>query len=228
MDALAAQEVVKFLQTYLDDPQRIGEGGQPRVAAVSCLDGRLNPFLRPFSFVIRTAGAIAEAVEGSVGLANETSGATLLASHGDCLAIQAAIEYLRASLAGGRREPGTVANMNRHDTRALLMYINSQWRLDALPAPDDQTALSALGITYAIQWTARASMGKPRVGLFIDLKSVLGTPSRVWVVSYDGFAGRELAGFLQAHGMKPDTLRDHVLTQAIKISSKAGALALHR
>lgn len=228
MDAFAAKDVVKFLQAYLDDPHRMGDGGQSGIAVVSCPDGRLNPFLRPFSFVIRTAGAVAEAVEGSVGLAREATGATLIATHGDCLAVQAAIEYLRASFIGGTREPSTVANMNRHDTRALLMYINSRWRLDALPAPDDQNALSALAISYAIQWTARASMGRPRVGLFIDLKSVLGTPSRVWVVSYNGFADRELAGFLQTHGMKPDTLRDHVLTQAIKISSKAGALALHR
>jgi hypothetical protein len=207
-------EIIKHLGELLgrNQPDQAEERKQGQGAAiVSCMDGRLDQFLRPFSFVIRTAGAVTEPVEGSLGIASESTGVTFLATHGDCLAYQAAIEYLAGSFAGKVADPNTVRNLNRNDTKALLRYINTLWPLNALPDPHDQNALAHLAIRYAVQWTSSGQADKPRIGLFIDLKAVLATEPRVWVVSYDGLSGPELAGFLRSHSMGAQMVSAHVL-----------------
>ena len=216
---MTAAEVVKYLQAYLSqDRAGLSAADQqgPGAAVVSCMDGRLNRFLDPFRFVIRTAGAVAEPVEGSLGIAAESTGVTFLATHGDCLAYKAAIQYLAASFAGERISDNLVVNLNRHDTKAMLFYLNTRRPLNALPDPNDQRALAELGINYAMQWTASNRTDKPRVGLFIDLRSVLATQPHAWVVSYDRYSGPELAHFLGVHGMNSETVSTHVLRQPMK------------
>ena len=69
-DEMTIAEVVKYLQAYLDQslPDRSEADHQGQGATVvSCMDGRLNRFLRPFRFVIRTAGAVAPAQPPSRG-----------------------------------------------------------------------------------------------------------------------------------------------------------------
>jgi hypothetical protein len=217
---MTPEEVVAYLQAYLERPTESraptsqGEGA----AVVTCVDGRLNPYLGSFRFVIRTAGAAAEAVEGSVGLTGEAAGFTALATHGDCLANRAGIEYLAASHSGAKPAPSAVAHLNRNDTRTVLTNINHEWRLDRLPASDDQRALSRLGINYARRWTAANSTDKPRVGLFIDLASVLAPQPRVWLASYDRLSGEEMARFLRARGMREQTLSQNVLMEVAGMS----------
>ncbi len=84
-----------------------------------------------------------------------------------------------------------------------------------MPDPNDQTALAELGISYAMRWTAGNLTDKPRVGLFIDLKSVLATQPRAWVVSYDRLSGTELASFLRTHGMGAESISRHVLQRLL-------------
>jgi hypothetical protein len=96
-----------------------------------------------------------EPVEGSVGLGIDATAVTFLATHGDCLAYRAAIEYLATSFAGKSAEPDVVRTMNQPDTKMLLRYINTQRPLNELPDPSDQQALAELAIRYVIQWTSR-------------------------------------------------------------------------
>lgn len=212
------EEVVKYLESLLTSRNLPDWSGRDQhdqaTTIVTCMDGRLNPFLRPFRFVIRTAGAVLEPVEGSVGLASETTGATFLATHGDCIAYQTAIEYLAASFAGKRAEDRLVRNLNRNDTKPLLTYINTQRPLNALPDPNDQKALAELAIKYAVQWTASNQSDKPRVGLFIDITSLLARQPQVWIVSYNRFSGPGLASFLHTRGMSAPVISSHVLTES--------------
>ena len=208
-------EVVKHLEAFLDG--RLpdwSEQSQPATTAtlVTCMDGRLNPLTRPFRHVIRTAGAMIEPVEGSVGLGIDATAVTFLATHGDCLAYRAAIEYLATSFAGKSAEPDVVRTMNQPDTKMLLRYINTQRPLNELPDPSDQQALAELAIRYVIQWTSRNRNGKPRIGLFIDLKAMLSTRVQPWVVSYEQLSGQDLADFLSMHGMTKQLVVTHVLT----------------
>jgi hypothetical protein len=208
-------EVVKYLEAFLGG--RLpdwSEQSQPDMKAtlVTCMDGRLNPLMRPFRHVIRTAGAMIEPVEGSVGLGIDSTAVTFLATHGDCLAYRAAIEYLATCFAGKIADPGDVRTMNQPDTKTLLGYINTQWSLNALPDASDQQALAELAIRYAIQWTSRTRNEKPRIGLFIDLKAALSTRVQPWVVSYEQLSGQDLADFLSRHGMTTQLVVTHVLT----------------
>jgi hypothetical protein len=208
-------EVVKYLEAFLDG--RLpdwSEQSQPATTAtlVTCMDGRLNSLMRPFRHVIRTAGAMIEPVEGSVGLGIDATAVTFLATHGDCLAYRAAIEYLATSFAGRIAGPDVVRNMNQPDTKMLLRYINTQRPLNELPDPSDQQALAELAIRYVIQWTSRNPNEKPRIGLFIDLKATLSTRVQPWVVSYEQLSGQDLADFLSMHGMTRQLVVTHVLT----------------
>ena len=208
-------EIVKHLEAFLDG--RLpdwSEQSQPATTAtlVTCMDGRLNPLTRPFRHVIRTAGAMIEPVEGSVGLGIDATAVTFLATHGDCLAYRAAIEYLATSFAGKSAEPDVVRTMNQPDTKMLLRYINTQRPLNELPDPSDQQALAELAISYVIQWTSRNRNEKPRIGLFIDLKAMLSTRVQPWVVSYEQLSGQDLADFLSMHGMTKQLVVTHVLT----------------
>lgn len=208
-------EVVKYLEAFLDG--RLpdwSEQSQPATTAtlVTCMDGRLDPLTRPFRHVIRTAGAMIEPVEGSVGLGIDATAVTFLATHGDCLAYRAAIEYLATSFAGKSAEPDFVRTMNQPDTKLLLRYINTQRPLNELPDPSDQQALAELAIRYVIQWTSRNRNEKPRIGLFIDLKATLSTRVQPWVVSYDQLSGQDLADFLSMHGMTRQLVVTHILT----------------
>jgi hypothetical protein len=208
-------EIVKHLEAFLDG--RLpdwSEQSQPATTAtlVTCMDGRLNPLTRPFRHVIRTAGAMIEPVEGSVGLGIDATAVTFLATHGDCLAYRAAIEYLATSFAGKSAEPDVVRTMNQPDIKVLLRYINTQRPLNELPDPSDQQALAELAIRYVIQWTSRNRNEKPRIGLFIDLKAMLSTRVQPWVVSYEQLSGQDLADFLSMHGMTKQLVVTHVLT----------------
>ena len=208
-------EVVKYLEAFLSG--RLpdwSEQSQPAALAtlVTCMDGRLNPLMRPFRHVIRTAGAMIEPVEGGIGLAIDATAVTFLATHGDCLAYRAAIEYLTTSFAGKIADPDVVRNMNQADTKTLLRYINTQQPLNALPDPSDQQALAELAISYAIQWTSRNRSDRPRIGLFIDLKATLSSRIQAWVVSYEQLSGEDLAHFLSMHGMATPLVMTHVLT----------------
>ena len=208
-------EVVKHLETFLDGrlPDWSEQSQQATTATlVTCMDGRLNPLMRPFRHVIRTAGAMTEPVEGSVGLGIDATAVTFLATHGDCLAYRAAIEYLATSFAGKSAEPDVVRIMNQPDTKMLLRYINTQRPLNELPDPSDQQALAELAIRYVIQWTSRNRNEKPRIGLFIDLKAMLSTRAQPWVVSYEQLSGQDLADFLSMHGMTRQLVVTHVLT----------------
>ena len=208
-------EVVKYLEAFLDGRlPEWSEQSQPATTAtlVTCMDGRLNPLTRPFRHVIRTAGAMIEPVEGSVGLGIDATAVTFLATHGDCLAYRAAIEYLATSFAGKSAEPDFVRTMNQPDTKLLLRYINTQRPLNELPDPSDQQALAELAIRYVIQWTSRNRNEKPRIGLFIDLKATLSTRVQPWVVSYDQLSGQDLADFLSMHGMTRQLVVTHILT----------------
>src|SRR5437660_396132 len=199
-------DVVKYLEAFLDGrlPDWSEQSQQATTATlVTCMDGRLNPLTRPFRHVIRTAGAMIEPVEGSVGLGIDATAVTFLATHGDCLAYRAAIEYLATSFAGKRSEP---------DIKMLLRYINTQRPLNELPDPSDQQALAELAIRYVIQWTSRNRNEKPRIGLFIDLKAMLSTRVQPWVVSYEQLSGQDLADFLSMHGMTRQLVVTHVLT----------------
>ncbi len=207
-------EVVKYLEAFLSD--RLPDWSEQRQPAtpatlVTCMDGRLNPLMRPFRHIIRTAGAMIEPVEGGVGLAIDSTAVTFLATHGDCVAYRAAIEYLAASFAGKIADPDVVRTMNQPDTKTLLRYINTQRPLNALPDPSDQQALAELAISYAIQWTSRNLNEKPRIGLFIDLKAALSTRVQAWVVSYEQLSGQDLAHFLSRHGMTAPLVVSHVL-----------------
>jgi len=153
-----------------------------------------------------------EPVEGSVGLGIDATAVTFLATHGDCLAYRAAIEYLATSFAGKSAEPDFVRTMNQPDTKLLLRYINTQRPLNELPDPSDQQALAELAIRYVIQWTSRNRNEKPRIGLFIDLKATLSTRVQPWVVSYDQLSGQDLADFLSMHGMTRQLVVTHILT----------------
>jgi len=208
-------EVVKYLEAFLSDklPDWSDRSPQATLATlVTCMDGRLNPLIRPFRHVIRTAGAMIEPVEGGFGLAIDSTVTTFIATHGDCLAYRAAIEYLTTSFAGKIADPDIVRTMNQPDTKTLLRYINTQWPLNALPDPSDQRALAELAISYAIQWTSRNRDEKPRIGLFIDLKATLSTRAQTWVVSYEQLSGRDLADFLSINGMTRQLVGTHVLT----------------
>jgi len=208
-------EVVKHLEAFLDGrlPDWSEQSQQATTATlVTCMDGRLNPLMRPFRHVIRTAGAMIEPVEGSVGLGIDATAVTFLATHGDCLAYRAAIEYLATSFAGKSAEPDVVRTMNQPDTKMLLRYINTQRPLNELPDPSDQQALAELAIRYVIQWTSRNRNEKPRIGLFIDLKAMLSTRVQPWVVSYEQLSGQDLADFLSMHGMTRQLVVTHVLT----------------
>jgi hypothetical protein len=208
-------EVVKYLEAFLDGrlPDWSEQSQQATPATlVTCMDGRLNPLTRPFRHVIRTAGAMIEPVEGSVGLGIDATALTFLATHGDCLAYRAAIEYLATSFAGKSAEPDVVRTMNQPDTKMLLRYINTQRPLNELPDPSDQQALAELAIRYVIQWTSRNRNEKPRIGLFIDLKATLSTRVQPWVVSYEQLSGQDLADFLSMHGMTRQLVVTHVLT----------------
>ena len=208
-------EVVKHLETFLDGrlPDWSEQSQQATTATlVTCMDGRLNPLMRPFRHVIRTAGAMTEPVEGSVGLGIDATAVTFLATHGDCLAYRAAIEYLATSFAGKSADPDVVRTMNQPDTKMLLRYINTQRPLNELPDPSDQQALAELAIRYVIQWTSRNRNEKPRIGLFIDLKATLSTRVQPWVVSYEQLSGQDLADFLSMHGMTKQLVVTHVLT----------------
>ena len=212
-------DVVKYLEALLSGGLADGsEGGGQGVAAavVSCMDGRLNEFLKPFMRVIRTAGAVTEPVEGSIGVASDATDVTLLATHGDCLAYQAAIRYLAACVAGKTPDLQTVRNFNRGDTKSLLVYLSTQRSLNKLPDPDDQRAQAELAIQYAVQWTSRGEANKPRVGLFVDGKGVLAAPPRVWVVSHNRLTGPELANFLSAHGMSQKVVATHALDYPVR------------
>ena len=208
-------DVVKYLEAFLDSrlPDWSEQSRQATTATlVTCMDGRLNPLMRPFRHVIRTAGAMIEPVEGSVGLGIDATAVTFLATHGDCLAYRAAIEYLATSFAGKSAEPDVVRIMNQPDTKMLLRYINTQRPLNELPDPSDQQALAELAIRYVIQWTSRNRNEKPRIGLFIDLKATLSTRVQPWVVSYEQLSGQDLADFLSMHGMTRQLVVTHVLT----------------
>lgn len=208
-------EVVKYLEAFLDGrlPDWSEQSQQATTATlVTCMDGRLNPLTRPFRHVIRTAGAMIEPVEGSVGLGIDATAVTFLATHGDCLAYRAAIEYLATSFAGKSAEPDVVRTMNQPDIKMLLRYINTQRPLNELPDPSDQQALAELAIRYVIQWTSRNRNEKPRIGLFIDLKAMLSTRVQPWVVSYEQLSGQDLADFLSMHGMTKQLVVTHVLT----------------
>ena len=208
-------EVVKHLESFLDGrlPDWSEQSQQATTATlVTCMDGRLNPLMRPFRHVIRTAGAMIEPVEGSVGLGIDATAVTFLATHGDCLAYRAAIEYLATSFAGKSADPDVVRTMNQPDTKMLLRYINTQRPLNELPDPSDQQALAELAIRYVIQWTSRNRNEKPRIGLFIDLKATLSTRVQPWVVSYEQLSGQDLADFLSMHGMTRQLVVTHVLT----------------
>jgi hypothetical protein len=208
-------EVVKYLEAFLSGqlPDWSENDQGPTLATlVTCMDGRLNPLMRSFRHVIRTAGAMIEPVEGGVGLAIDSTAVTFLATHGDCLAYRAAIEYLTTSFAGRIADPGIVRAMNQPDTKTLLRYINTQRSLNALPDPTDQQALAELAISYAIQWTSRNRNENPRIGLFIDLKATLSTRVQAWVVSYEQLSGPDLADFLSRHGMTTPLVATHVLT----------------
>jgi len=208
-------EVVKYLEAFLDGRLRDwSEQSQQATTAtlVTCMDGRLNPLMRPFRHVIRTAGAMIEPVEGSVGLGIDATAVTFLATHGDCLAYRAAIEYLATSFAGKSADPDVVKTMNQPDTKMLLRYINTQRPLNELPDPSDQQALAELAIRYVIQWTSRNRNEKPRIGLFIDLKATLSTRVQPWVVSYEQLSGQDLADFLSMHGLTRQLVVTHVLT----------------
>jgi len=208
-------EVVKYLEAFLDGrlPDWSEQSQQATKAAlVTCMDGRLNPLMRPFRHVVRTAGAMIEPVEGSVGLGIDSTAVTFLATHGDCLAYRAAIEYLATSFAGQIADPDVVRTMNQPDTKMLLRYINTQRPLNELPDPSDQQALAELAISYVIQWTSRNQNEKPRIGLFIDLKATLSTRVQPWVVSYEQLSGQDLADFLSMHGMTRQLVVTHVLT----------------
>jgi hypothetical protein len=208
-------EVVKYLEAFLDGrlPDWSEQSQQATTATlVTCMDGRLNPLTRPFRHVIRTAGAMIEPVEGSVGLGIDATAVTFLATHGDCLAYRAAIEYLATSFAGKSAEPDVVRTMNQPDTKMLLRYINTQRPLNELPDPSDQQALAELAIRYVIQWTSRNRNEKPRIGLFMDLKATLSTRVQPWVVSYEQLSGQDLADFLSMHGMGRQLVVTHVLT----------------
>src|SRR2546425_2904685 len=79
-------EVVKYLEAFLEGRLRDwSEKSQQATTAtlVTCMDGRLTPLMRPFRHVIRTAGAMIEPVEGSVGLGIDATAVTFLATHGD-------------------------------------------------------------------------------------------------------------------------------------------------
>ena len=208
-------EVVTYLEAFLSGrlPDWSEQSQQATLATlVTCMDGRLNPLMRPFRHVIRTAGAMIEPVEGGVGLAIDSTAVTFLATHGDCLAYRAAIEYLATSFAGTSAEPDVVRTMNQPDTKMLLRYINTQRPLNELPDPSDQQALAELAIRYVIQWTSRNRNEKPRIGLFIDLKATLSTRVHPWVVSYEQLSGQDLADFLSMHGMTRQLVVTHVLT----------------
>jgi len=208
-------EVVKYLEAFLDGrlPDWSEQSQQATTATlVTCMDGRLNPLMRPFRHVIRTAGAMIEPVEGSVGLGIDATAVTFLATHGDCLAYRAAIEYLATSFAGKSAEPDVVRTMNQPDIKMLLRYINTQRPLNELPDPSDQQALAELAIRYVIQWTSRNRNEKPRIGLFIDLKAMLSTRVQPWVVSYEQLSGQDLADFLSMHGLTRQLVVTHVLT----------------
>jgi hypothetical protein len=208
-------EVVKYLEAFLDGrlPDWSEQSQQTTPATlVTCMDGRLNPLMRPFRHVIRTAGAMIEPVEGGVGLGIDATAVMFLATHGDCLAYRAAIEYLATSFAGKIADPDVVRTMNQPDTKTLLRYINTQRPLNALPDPSDQQELAELAISYAIQWTSRNRNEKPRIGLFIDLKATLSTRVQPWVVSYEQLSGQDLADFLSMHGMTKQLVVTHVLT----------------
>jgi hypothetical protein len=208
-------ELVKYLEAFLDGrlPDWSEQTQQATTATlVTCMDGRLNPLTRPFRHVIRTAGAMIEPVEGSVGLGIDATAVSFLATHGDCLAYRAAIEYLATSFAGKSAEPDVVRTMNQPDTKMLLRYINTQRPLNELPDPSDQQALAELAIRYVIQWTSRNRNEKPRIGLFIDLKAKLSSRVQPWVVSYEQLSGQDLADFLSMHGMTRQLVVTHVLT----------------
>jgi hypothetical protein len=208
-------EVVKYLEAFLSGrlPDWSEQSQQATLATlITCMDGRLNSLTRPFRHVIRTAGAMSEPVEGGVGLATDSTAATFLATHGDCLAYRGAIEYLATSFAGKIADPDVVRTMNQPDTKTLLRYINTQRPLNELPAPSDQQALAELAISYAIEWTSRNRNEKPRIGLFIDLKATLSTRVQAWVVSYEQLSGPDLADFLLMHGMTTPLVVTHVLT----------------
>lgn len=208
-------EVVKYLEAFLDGrlPDWSEQSPHATMATlVTCMDGRLNPLMRPFRHVIRTAGAMIEPVEGSVGLGIDATAVTFLATHGDCLAYRAAIEYLATSFAGKSADPDVVRTMNQPDTKMLLRYINTQRPLNELPDPSDQQALAELAISYVIQWTSHNRNEKARIGLFIDLKATLSTRVQPWVVSYEQLSGPDLADFLSMHGMTRQLVVTHVLT----------------
>src|SRR5438445_5969822 len=167
-------EVVKYLEAFLDGrlPDWSDESQQATTSTfVRCMDGRLNSLMRPFRHVIRTAGAMIEPVEGSVGLGIDATAVTFLATHGDCLAYRAAIEYLATTFAGKTADHDVVRTMNQPDAKMLLRYINTQRLLNELPDPSDQPALAELAIRYVIQWTSRNRNEKPRNGVFIDPKA---------------------------------------------------------
>ena len=212
---MSETEVVKYLEAFLEGrlPDWSEQSPQATKATlVTCMDGRLNPLMRPFRHVIRTAGAMIEPVEGSVGLGIDSAAVTFLATHGDCLAYRAAIEYLATSFAGKIADPDVVRNMNQPDTKKLLTYINTQRPLNALPDPSDQHALAELAISYVIQWTSGNRSEKPRIGLFIDLKATLSTRVQPWVVSYEQLSGPDLGDFLSMHGLTTQLVVTHVLT----------------
>src|SRR5256712_7803810 len=207
-------EVVKHLETFLDGrlPDWSEKSQQATTATlVTVMDGRLNPLMRPFRHVIRPAGAMIEPVEGSVGLGIDATAVTFLATHGDCLAYRAAIEYLATSFAGKTADPDVVKTMNQPDTKTLLRYINTQRPLNALPDPSDQQALAELAISYVTQWTSRNRNEKQRIGLFVDLKATLSTRVQPWVVSYEQLSGQDLADFLSMHGMTRQLVVTRVL-----------------
>ena len=216
-------EVVKYLEAFLSGtlPDWSEQSQQATLATlVTCMDGRLTPLMRPFRHVIRTAGAMIEPVEGGVGLGIDATAVTFLATHGDCLAYRAAIEYLATSFAGKIADPDVVRIMNQSDTKTLLRYINTQRPLNALPDPSDQQALAELAISYVIQWTSRNRNEKRRrIGLFIDLKATLSTQVQAWVVSYDHLSGQDLADFLSMHGMTTQLVVTHVLIAPRTISA---------
>lgn len=209
------REAVNFLEAFLKGklPDWAESRAGVQATAVTCIDGRLNQFLRPFRHVIRTAGAVTEPVEGAVELASQATDVLLLIGHGDCLSYRAAIEYLSSSWTGMRRDDRLAQNLNRSDTRALLRHVNNQWPLNALPDPNDQKALARLAITYAISWTSASRVDRPRVGLFLDLKSVLSSPAQAWCVSYGRLSGQDLRHYLSNRGMSPDTVAAQVLVK---------------
>jgi hypothetical protein len=206
------EEIIKYLESLLsknfDWPE--ARSRDQTASVVTCMDGRLNRFLRPFSDVIRTAGAVAEPVEGSIGIATQVTSITFLATHGDCMAYKQAIEYLATSFAGKIADSNQVRNLNRNDTRPLLTYIAAQVSLGILPHHNDQKALAELAIRYAMQWTSGNTGDKPRVGLFIDIETTLATEPRVWVVSYNDLYGTRLVNFLHSRGMSQQIISTHI------------------